>query len=855
MNPLFLKSLVLLLLIQSLLLPQSGCAEPVPGKLLFAPAYTQTVKLSPNTRYVMGEYYTDNGMKLILKDINSGKNHEIFRLSAQAGRRSNFQWVDNDTILVDFKGKSQYRAFIDIDIKGKTFESTVRTIKVKGEFVDVLERVQNTVLFSTIEGRILKENVLYTVTTDQLVNNQLFDASPYGEPLDDAIVYISEPENNRILAITLDGETAVIWYRQGNKKNWYRVGEINIRQHEFTPVGLLDSHTLAVLSSEKSDNVALVEFNLKTQSYGKILYQHQGSDLTTARLSKGTESIDYVRYFEQGRLITRFFSEQDKRLEQQIQRTFVGKQFLIVDQKRGFDAKLVFVFSADDPGRYYLYDFPHLKQPKPLLLGKVSRQLDDHQLSGAQTFTVQTDEHTQVEALLTLPTQNANGVLMVMPHGGPVGVREIDNFDPQVQYLASRGFAVLKVNFRGSAGFGKKFQDSGVGQLGKGIEHDITEVVKNVRAEHEFKQMCSIGTSYGGYSAMMLAMLHPQDYQCVISMFGVYDLPQLFSASNHEQTPAQQKLIRAVLGENNDALRLVSPFYMAQKLKAPLLLVAGTHDNIAWFEQSDRMRYRLKQLGKDFETLFYKNTGHGHDTYWGERHLFAYINQFVTDRLGLSVSKSSSADATQIAMDEALLLADGHEFNKLVGSSKDKALQHYRRAAELGESRSMFNVGHFYQIGEVVDKDMKQARKWYQKAADAGFADASFRLGGLYLAGTLGEVNPQKAIKFFQEAKNNGHETAFLEIAKAQCTGVGIKRDIAACVSTLTDENIVEKGMRVRRGEIIREVLRRLNLSPEKVNKLKASLKADLLPPTERKVPKKRYDSSYPGTTLPGNWY
>jgi dipeptidyl aminopeptidase/acylaminoacyl peptidase len=220
-----------------------------------------------------------------------------------------------------------------------------------------------------------------------------------------------------------------------------------------------------------------------------------------------------------------------------------------------------------------------------------------------------------------------------MPHGGPIGVRETATFDPQVEFLASRGYSVLKVNFRGSSGFGKKFQNSGVGQLGRAIEHAITTVVEQVRSQHNYTKMCAIGTSYGGYSAMMLAMLHPDDYQCVISMFGVYDLPLLFNSTNATLVPEMQQALRLVLGDNNDALKQVSPFYMAEKLKAPLLLIAGKRDKIAWFEQSDRMAYRLKQLDKDVETLFCKNSAHGHQYYKDYWHQFDAISAFLLRRL------------------------------------------------------------------------------------------------------------------------------------------------------------------------------------------------------------------------------
>lgn len=142
-----------------------------------------------------------------------------------------------------------------------------------------------------------------------------------------------------------------------------------------------------------------------------------------------------------------------------------------------------------------------------------------------------------------------------------------------MQYYVSRGFSVLRVNFRGSAGFGKSFQQSGVGQFGQQIEQDISAAVKLVREKYAFDNMCAMGASYGGYSSMMLAIKHPDDYDCVIAAYGVYDLPYMYNASNIEIQNNFRSAVSKVVGEYNDKLYDVSPVYLIDQIKVPVHLL------------------------------------------------------------------------------------------------------------------------------------------------------------------------------------------------------------------------------------------------------------------------------------------
>ncbi len=806
-----LMKLLVGVLLVSVQMGMGAMADPIPGDKIFKNWETHSIKFSPNTQYILGLYVNDGKQSLILRDPQKQKSYRVIRFSGDYSSRLNkYFWIDNDSIYINYSVNGEKKgAFVHIEVNGDSFKSTLQSTKASGYIVDALPHLDNKVLFAQNEGRLETDYRLYTVTTKQLEIDDLDDAVSYAQPLDNAIIYFKR--HQRLMAVTLDKEKLIFWTIEDKAINWYRLGEILGKDHSFNFVEALPSGQIAVLSNEKTDRKALITFDLNKQTYGEVLFEHPDYDLTDAQLTPDGKNVEYVAYFDHGRMVTKYFSTEDVALEKLVKETFKGKQFNIISQKEGYDNKLVFVFASDDPGQYYLFN---KKASKLFVLGKTLPELADYPLAKAEVFTVQTDKDTKVEAFLTKPVANANGVLLVMPHGGPIGVREYDSFDRDVQYLVSRGYSLLKINFRGSSGFGKKFEQSGVGQLGKAIEHDITAVVNDVMGRNDFKQMCSIGISYGGYSAMMLAMMHPERYQCAVAMYGVYDLPYIFNSSNISVTKEEQEAWAKVLGENNDALKAVSPFYMAQKLKVPLLLIAGKDDQIARFEHSYRMKYRLDQLGIEYDHLFYNGVGHSHHTFYGERHQYAYIDDFIRTKLALPALADNEKSSIALGQD-ALMLADVYESKGLLEQDDDKAFHHYQQAAELGNADGMLMLARFYYHGRVATVDKSKAQSWFEKASKAGSKEASYQLAQLLRDAKLGPANHQASVEAFQLAKKQGHDYAALEVAKAQCLGRGISIDVTACLAELSVKNKSIKWLHKNNQRVMAELLGHKDLSAQ----------------------------------------
>jgi dipeptidyl aminopeptidase/acylaminoacyl peptidase len=244
-----------------------------------------------------------------------------------------------------------------------------------------------------------------------------------------------------------------------------------------------------------------------------------------------------------------------------------------------------------------------------------------------------------LEAYLTLPPGTGKRPLVVMPHGGPIGVADRLHFDPEVQFLASLGYAVLQVNFRGSDGYGKAFREAGHRSQGGLIEDDIDAAIKVALAAHPLdpERMCALGGSYGGYSAMVSSLRWPGRFRCVVSMFGVSDRALFFTASDSGRNAKVRKQMERVIGDPNTDManmQATSPLYLYRELQVPLMLVHGREDVRVDFEHTRRLVRMLNHAGRPPVLMAFADEGHGLDDIDNIDTAWSGIAGFLGEHLG-----------------------------------------------------------------------------------------------------------------------------------------------------------------------------------------------------------------------------
>lgn len=276
---------------------------------------------------------------------------------------------------------------------------------------------------------------------------------------------------------------------------------------------------------------------------------------------------------------------------------------------------IVRVSSRDTPAAWYLFDKAR-KELSPL--GEEYPELKGAALGATRWITYKARDGLQIPAYLTLPPQaedhGTKAPLIVLPHGGPAS-RDDYNFDFIAQFLASRGYAVLQPQFRGSAGFGAVFEDAGRGEWGGKMQTDLLDGIAALTASGDVDpaRVCIVGASYGGYAALAGATMHADAYRCAASIAGVSDLRLLLlqKGRTYGHNSAGLESWRRMLGNSSTAkLTSASPSQLAAKVRVPVLLIHGDKDTIVPIAQSQVMLAALKAAGRPVEMVTLVDENH-----------------------------------------------------------------------------------------------------------------------------------------------------------------------------------------------------------------------------------------------------
>jgi len=253
-----------------------------------------------------------------------------------------------------------------------------------------------------------------------------------------------------------------------------------------------------------------------------------------------------------------------------------------------------------------------------------------------------TSDGMELEAILTIPkgVTQSNLPMVLLPHGGPIGVQDDWYFDNDAQFLASRGYLVLQVNYRGSGGRGENFQEAGYLKWGTRIQQDLIDGVKWAIAENyaDPKRVCVYGGSFGGYSAMMTTIRAPGMFKCAVGYAGIYDLKMMYKKGDIREDKSGRSYLNTVIGKNDADLDANSPTRLADKIDVPVLLIHGEDDKRAPFAQAKAMRAALDAAHKPYEWLSKPGEGHG---FYDEKNNIEFYNRlqaFLEKNIGPGAS-------------------------------------------------------------------------------------------------------------------------------------------------------------------------------------------------------------------------
>jgi dipeptidyl aminopeptidase/acylaminoacyl peptidase len=248
-------------------------------------------------------------------------------------------------------------------------------------------------------------------------------------------------------------------------------------------------------------------------------------------------------------------------------------------------------------------------------IGNSRPWLDAKDMAPMKPIAFKARDGLEVRGYLTLPAKGPSKNLpaVVLVHGGPHGIRDFWAFDSEVQFLASRGFAVLQVNYRGSGGYGDKFQEIGYKQWGLSMQDDLTDATHWLVKEGyaDAKRLAIVGGSYGGYAALMGVVREPKLYRCAVTYVGVSDLTIQTEDSDTAFHEVGEDYLARALGTDEEDLKKRSALYHVERIEVPILIAHGKDDKRVPFSNAVKLREALEKAGKPFEWLAKDSEGHG----------------------------------------------------------------------------------------------------------------------------------------------------------------------------------------------------------------------------------------------------
>jgi dipeptidyl aminopeptidase/acylaminoacyl peptidase len=324
-------------------------------------------------------------------------------------------------------------------------------------------------------------------------------------------------------------------------------------------------------------------------------------------------------------------------LHKALQRAFPNQDVTITSSTDEGKLAIAFVDSDTNPGDYYLFD---TATKHATFLRAARNWVDPKVMRPKEPVEFKSRDGTSIHGYLTRPAYPASAPMVVLPHGGPHGIRDFWDYEPEVQFLANRGYSVLQVNYRGSDGYGMDFERAGYRQWGALMQDDVTDATRWA-IEHKIvsaDRICIFGASYGGYAAMMGAVREPTLYRCAIGYAGVYDLELMFSTADVPRSRLGRAYLEEILGTDSADLQARSPVYQAARIEIPVLLIHGKEDWRADFSQAKRMKAALEKNGKHLEWMALSREGHGAYNEETRREVYERVLKFLDEHLKREVN-------------------------------------------------------------------------------------------------------------------------------------------------------------------------------------------------------------------------
>lgn len=595
-----------------------------------------TVEISPTGEYLALTMRHEDGATFRVLDRESGET-VINRNFDENREIADLAWAADHHLLVAPAFRSMVLAGL-----GSTGEIMVVPIKTGragrlgwGQVLDNLPDDPEHVLFYLAEdrfGEVYKVNLnsRFRRAGGSVSRNRMArGAAPRGSfvPTQDGSIAFSTGES-------MDNKTEVYW-REG-KERWKLVQSHGYGEPGWVPLwytGAADKYYTR--DNRGAATAGLGLYNAKTDTHEKIVVRHPNVDFTGLAwdFRNRVWSVRFDHHYPDTVYLLPDHPLAKKHAT--LSKTYPDHTIAFTSTTRDYSLSVAEISSDRKPGDFVLMDVK-AKSIEPIASRRP--KLQPEMLSPMQPMELNVRDGTTVYGYITShPKAERPGPMVVLVHGGPHQVRDYWGFDWQAQLLASRGYHVLQVNFRGSAGYGISYLSAGFGEWGGRMQDDVTDATRWAVAQKiaDPERICIFGGSYGAYSALMGAIREPELYRCAVGLSGVYDLEAMDKYGDIRSRRAGLQYLNEVLGSPAKR-RARSPVHQTGRIRAAVMLIHGALDRRAPLEHAKRLHDALQSAGRNVEMHVEHNQGHGIFGKEERRNAYAAILAFLDKHLAPS---------------------------------------------------------------------------------------------------------------------------------------------------------------------------------------------------------------------------
>ena len=598
---------------------------------LFADPAHEEVKISPDGQYIGVIVPIEGHHQLVT--LTSDKTKVLSRFSFRESNESvrSFSWLKDNHLLIEpatvvgWADQPQwYGDLFAASIDGKSFKaiygyrageqqlgSNIKKAEAIRGWGSLLSDLPND------PDNILIASVPYSsngASTPSVLKVRLRDGRSWkeaGAPRYNAEFIVSPSGTIRFATAVDSNDIEHVYEFSAEPREWSEIAKNSAKSGAMTPVGVsADGKTAYYLSDTDAKTNGLYALNSETKA-STLLYRHEADNIVDVTLDPYTGELIWIRHGSDNSVQILNPEHRMAKVQQMLAKAFPDSNLYFTSITRDYKNAFFFVSSDRDPGVWYSIDTATRKAHLEL---EANPKIDPEQMVPMTGIALKARDGLELNGFYTAKkrSDDKKPPMVLLVHGGP---HEQDEwaFNPEVQALATRGYAVLQVNFRGSTGYGRDFEVAGRGQWGRAMQDDLTDATQWAIAQGlaDPERICIMGGSYGGYASLMGLIREPKLYQCGIDMFGVTDLDELFSGGEIPDMLSGRAYLKDAIGTDRKEWDARSPTQLAAQIQVPVLIIAGGQDKRVPMAHSEKMEKALKRAGKSVETLYYDSEGHG----------------------------------------------------------------------------------------------------------------------------------------------------------------------------------------------------------------------------------------------------